>query len=393
MLFFLISFSFCINNTNSGNQLTVKAHRMFSLYALFFIFIFFIGFRGYIYTDWNVYGKVFEETPSFFSIREKRDNFLKKHDSWNIGYLYFTIFCKTISSNYFVFQAISFIIDFIILYYFFKYYFIDIKLIFMSFVFFFLFGGVLGFGLEVNLMRNAKAMMCFLVSIRYIEKKKIQFFLFLNLLGFTFHTIALLFLPFYFILNKSFPRRLILLLFIIGNGIYLLHIQWLKEFLQFFNESIHTPFYSLIEVYLRMKKYSGEWGLSVGYIERTFSFLAVFLFEKRLLEHNKKNKIIINSFYIFIFIYLYCSEISIILNRVGLLFSFGYWILFPQIYFLTSGKRKKYFLLIFLIYGLLKCSTCNSLFFHYENALLPHKTYEQRYPLMKNFSNYLDDQL
>ena len=81
---------------------------------------------------------------------------------------------------------------------------------------------------------------------------------------------------------------------------------------------------------------------------------------------------------------------SIILNRVGLLFSFGYWVIYPQIYYLLSNKKKIYFLIIFLFYGILKCSACDNVLFWYENALLPHKSYEQRYPIMNEFNRYID---
>ena len=390
IFFFVFLFLMSINFSNTYDLEIKKSVNSLFFYTLYFSFIFFIGFRGFIYTDWGKYYDVFMKTPSFFSDKTIKENFFINYKEWNKGYVYFTMFFKTFLPNYFLFQAISFYIDFVILFNFFKRYLNNIHLIIMAFAFFFLFNGVLGFGIEVNLMRNAKSIMCFLLSIRFIENRKFLPFLLLNLLGYLFHTTALIFLPLYFILRNKISKKVILVLFVIGNLFYLLQIQWLKELLRFINTTVHSPFFDLIEVYLRMEKYSGAWGLSIGYLERTFSFFLIYFFQDKLIKYNDKNQILINSFYIFIFIYLFCSEMSIILNRVGLLFSFGYWVIYPQIYYLLSNKKKIYFLIIFLFYGILKCSACDNVLFWYENALLPHKSYEQRYPIMNEFNRYID---
>lgn len=390
VLFFSAILLISLKITNSERTSSIVSVNLFKFYALGLFFIFFIGFRGFIYTDWGAYYRVYKDTPSLLSSRNEISLFLKKYPDWNSGYMYYSMFFKTLKFNYTLFQVSSFIIDFIILYKIFNNFFHNLNLTILAFCFFILFGGVLGFGIEINLMRNAKSIICFLISLKYIQTRKIIPFLLLILLGFLFHPSALLYIPCYFLLKRNFSRKIVVLLFVIGNIIYLLHIQWLRELLLLINSIVTTPLSPLIEFYLNSTKFGGNWGFSIGYLERTFSFILIFIFEQKLIDDNHESRMYVNSFYIFIFIYLYCSEIAILLDRVGLLFIFPYWFLYPQIYKMFTREKKYIFVILFLFYGILKCATCNNILYYYENTLLPHMTYEIRYPIMKSFNKYLD---
>lgn len=388
MVFFIV---FCLSMkfVNTNNRILIKHSELFIVYSLCLIFAVFVGLRGFIYTDWQSYYRAFENTPSLLDSKETRDFFLNKYSFWGKGYLYYLIVSKSIFHNYAIYQLFSFLIDFIILFYFFKEYLVSNQLIVMGFLLFYVFGGVLGFGIEVNLMRNSKSIMFFLISIKYLQQRNFFKFLILNIIGIMFHTTAILFIPLYFVLIKRIPKRIILLFFIIGNIIFLLHIAWLKELLALFNSIITTPLSPLIDVYLRTTKYNGEYGLSIGFLERSFSFVLVYCFEKKIIGLNQKNRIFINSFYLYCFIYLYCSEMSIILDRVGLLFIYSYWILFPQIYALLSPRNKNIYLIAFFLYGLLKCLMCKNVLFYYESFLLPHMDYYTRQNITQAFNRYM----
>lgn len=393
LVVFSLLFIMSIKVLPADNIKTISSINTVIIYAICLLMIIFIGFRGFIYTDWHAYYRVFDQTPTFFSSEEEIDLFYRNNAEWNKGYLVYSILCKTIFRTYTLFQAFSFIIDFIILNSVFSRYFKNPQMKVMAFAFFFIFGGVLGFGIEINLMRNAKAIMLFLISLKYLEEKRFLPFLLLNILGFYFHSISIILIFTYFFLRKRIPKYCLIVIFFFGNVVYLLHIEWLKNLLLLLNQTIKTPLYTMIDVYLRSKKYGSEWGLSIGFLERTFSFFLVLFMENKLIEKNKSNIIIINSFYVFIFIYLYCSEMSIILNRVGLLFIYGYWILFPQIYELLSKNYKKFFLIVFFLYGVLKCLTCNNILYYYENFLVPHLDYDQRWNYNSAFTRMLDNKI
>jgi len=336
------------------------------------LLIIFIGCRGFLYTDWISYYPVYDSAPSLFDGAKSISNFFE--ENWENGFLFYMILCKTISSNYFFFQFISFTIDFFILYYFFKR--IIPRYIILGFLFFILFSGI---GIEFNLLRNSKSIMLFLISLKYMEEKKVVKFMLLNCVGALFHISSLLYLPAYFILQKKFSRALILILFIIGNLIFLLQVEWCKLFLTFISDFFPGRLGILLKLYLASDFYSSAYGITIGYLERFFSFIIIYYFSQRLCKSNKNNLIYINAFYLYTFIFLYFSEISIILERVAILFIFPYWILYPLIYSLLRNKSKQIFLLILLFYGILKLGVGNrNIFSLYDNVLFSCKSYRER---------------
>jgi hypothetical protein len=221
--------------------------------------------------------------------------------------------------------------------------------------------------------------MLFLISLNYLEKRKFIKYIILNIIGALFHITSLLYLPLYFILNKKIPRITLFILFCVGNLIFLLQVEWCKLVLTSLSALLPGRLGILLKVYLSSDLHSSAYGITIGYLERFFSFVFIYCFSQKLLMINKNNLIYINIFYLYIFIFLYFSEIAIILERVAALFIFPYWILYPQIYSLLRNQYKKYFLLILLFYGILKLGIGNrNIFSLYDNVLLPYKSYQER---------------
>lgn len=67
---------------------------------------------------------------------------------------------------------------------------------------------------EFNNLRNIRAILLFFISIESIIKKDWKSFLALNLLGMSFHSTAIFYLPFYFIINRNWKRIILPLIFI-----------------------------------------------------------------------------------------------------------------------------------------------------------------------------------
>lgn len=346
--------------------------------SLFFFTICFIflGLRGFIYTDWINYYKHFESAPTLWSdfYLIKKYIFSGEVSDWEKGFLFFEIFCKSLYNNYFFFQAINFTVDFFLLYIFFKK-FIKFKILF-AFVFYYLFSGLT---IEINLLRNAKAILIFLCSIKYIEQRKLIKYSICIFFACLFHSSAIFYLPLYFILNLKISKNIIFCFFLIGNIFYVFQIQWFMKLAEFVLYLLpNTKITWLLKLYLH-SDFAISYGFSVGFIERTFSFLLISHFRNDLIKKRSFNIIFVNSFYIYIFIFLYLSEFRILLERVTVLFVFSYWILYPQIYSNISKKSKYVFLLLLLLYGGFK-----NYFAHreitskYENFLISGDNYTER---------------
>lgn len=345
----------------------------------FFVLVI-IGMRTYLNTDWIEYKPVFDSLPVFGD----SDFFVKfKENAYASCILYtlFGIISKSIYNSYFLFQFLCILFDYLLWIKILKNENIKNELFFMFFFFQFLF---FGFALEVNLLRNVKAIVLFVYSIKYIKQRKIGKYMLLNLCGMLFHTSAMIFFPLYFVLNKKINKYFLFILFVLGSIIYLFKINWFMPFLRFMLNVLPLPkeFYIVSKLLdaLWQKGLTSRFGSIFGYLERAVTFILFFIYRDKIIEKKDNNICYLNCLYFYVFIYFFCSEFSYIVVRVGNLFVFSYWFLYPQLYKLLKNNWKKIFLICFLGYGFFKIrSEYNSKLFLYESALSEKsQTYEQR---------------
>lgn len=326
------------------------------------LFTFFICLRGCIFVDWVIYRQVYIQTPklSDFDIQRLEGGF-------ELGYSFFSSLIKTFTDNYFVFQFLNSVIDLLLLTIFIRYYF-DNRYYLLAFVFYFI---TTGFLIEFNLFRNAKSILLFMVSLRYIESKKCVKYYALNLLGLLFHSSALIFFPLYFILGRNFKKNTINILVLIGFLFFIFHIPFSKILLKFCLLPLKgLRLYYIANFYLDSSVFNTVRLMSFGTLEKIFTF--IFLQHYKTKINNKKVNIIYNIFYIYIICFFYCSDFQIIFDRVGTLFSLFYVILYPEIYRVITKKKKQVFLVILFLYCFIKIiSLFNSpLIATYNSALL-----------------------
>lgn len=354
--------------------------KMLNGLTIVFFSLFFLGLRSYIYSDFVNYNYFYNCCPVL------RDGFKRVHlfrtedfvgKLFEPGFTLYTILIKSIWNNYFFFQFISFLIDFVVLYFFFKKY-LGQNFLF-GFCFYFLFQGNL---IEINLLRNAKAIMLFLLSIDYLIEGKIFKYLIINLCGLLFHTSAILFIPLYFIRYVSLSKTKISILFIIGNLFFLLRIQWLKPLLTTILNIFSGQFgiLKLITRYLENETHSASYGLTFGYIERVTSFVLIYCLSDKIKKTDNRLDFFIRTFYLYIFITLFCSEFMIMIERVAALFIFPYWILYPKVFEILNKKQNKYlFICIMLFYGVLKLMAGHqTMMTKYENCVFSDNDINRR---------------
>lgn len=372
---FLFLCLFAIPVTTGKNRLI---NTYWQRYAFFAVLLIFIGFRGFIFTDWKNYYPFYESAPSLFDGMEAVVTFLTKsrYAVYEKGFSLFSILIKTISDNYFFYQFISFLIDVIILYVFFKMYIPDALL--LGFVFFFVFNGIIGLGIQINFLRNAKAMMLFLISIPYLQKRKYAVYILLNIIGVFFHISSLLYIPLCLILNKRFNRSFYIFVFIIGNAVYLLQIRYVTILLKSVSVVIGGQVAYIINRYIENSSWNTSYGISIGYFERVFTYIVTLCFLKRLCK-KESNIIFVNCLFLYFLSYLYFSEMKILTDRLPLLFAFSYWIVYPQIYSFLSKNKKLLFWGIFILYATLKIASGHrSILNLYDNALFLKYSFQER---------------
>lgn len=136
----------------------------------------------------------------------------------------------------------------------------------------------------------------------------------------------------------------------------------------------------MTELYLESDLYGASRGISIGYIERFATSLLIIAYYNKLLAQKQSNVIFINMFGIFLVVVLVFNGISIIAERVGLLFLVSYWILWPALFccFQRMSNRILFFSCICL-YALLRITSITSnAIYKYENIVFQHDSQPER---------------
>jgi len=354
-------------------------------------FIFFFGLRGFPYTDWQVYYKLFEKLPTIwqegsFSVmmEDLSDSFYTDVNRGNsgieMGFIFFTVLLKSIIPDYFVWIFVNTIIDVILLDLFLRRY---SSYYVFSLILFMAFGGCL---IEMNLMRNVKAILLFLISIKYMEQHRIVPYMLLNILGSFFHTSSLIFLPLYFFLNKVWPKWLLWSIFGVGMIIIIMQIGFLKPLLQITADLVEGRLGVLIKLYLASDLYSQSYNLGLSFFERSITFILLVLFQNKLIERHPRNVIFINAFVLYFIIFFYFTEVMVAVERLTLLFVFSYWILYPELLAIINKVFQKWiFITGLVLYSCLKIVSMNSnIFSKYDNLLFGIDNFEARQQIIDN---------
>lgn len=341
-------------------------------------FIFFFGFRGFIGWDWTNYYKLFQETPSIFDrrfLKVVKETFIEK------GFITYLALLKQIWNNYHFFIFFNTVVDVLILNFFLKKYVFNYALGFLAFI---IMGG---FFMETDLLRNAKSIALFLLSIKYLRDRKIFPYFLINIIGMQFHLSAILYLPLYFFLHKKIPRYLFVIIFITGNLIFLFKVQYIKPIVFFLTSLVGGKLSYLARLYFD-SSYVTAYGISIGYIERVIMGILVIVCYERILKQTRYAVVFLNAFILYFILFFYFGEAGIIAGRLGELFIFSYWFLWPSIVLCFGNQLWQFAFLgylyiytIFKVYGL-----THSILYNYDNILFKSKSYTERYRIFN--SNY-----
>lgn len=343
-----------------------KKHMLFVFSTI--LLIGFLGLRGFIGWDWWAYYPSYNNLPNGFN--------------YEIGYeIWSNIFYK-IGLSYHHFTFINTVADILILAYVLKKY--SKYPIFSMFLFL----AVQGLSFEVDLLRNAKAVLLFIISIQFIKERKLIPFLILNILGMTFHMSSVIYLPMYFILNRNYSRKIVLPLIILGNIYYLFDTKLFIHILEYMSSILPAAVGGKITSYLSIIPQNYKLPVGTLYFERLVTFIMVFFFLHKEKNHREKENpyslIMENSFYIFYLIFLFTSEFFIASTRIGILFIYANWFLWGDI--VENLRDTKIKAAVFLIAVLIGGNRIynhfdfngNKILYRYENIITDHKSYEEK---------------
>lgn len=333
------------------------------------VFVWFLGFRGFVFYDWTVYYSEFMSLPDFRTLMTL--NVAKW--TWEPGFVMIALIGKSIYPSFQFFVFVTCCINTALLVCFLKRYHANLPLGMMIYL---AMGGLV---MSTDLMRNSLTILIFANSLVFIEKKKpLQYFL-ICLVCFTIHTSSLIFFPLYFVLNRRYDKRILLLLFAISNVIYVAHIPILQSIVMLFVDILMPSTKLWVKTYLNMDNAPTSF-LSIGYVERLLSGGLLFVYMDKLREMRKGNDMFINSMFLYLCLFLCLSEFRTISVRCSTIFSYAYWILWIDfIYCFTIKNNQRLFVCFLVIYSVAKTiGNCHSELASYYNVLFEDHSYSER---------------
>ena len=334
------------------------------------LFIFFFGLRGFVGWDWYSYYPLFESIPSLFHLSSSDFNTLSLIEP---GYIIYIAFIKLLTKNYQVFVFISVLIDFLLLYKTFKRYDQNIAFAFALFI---------GFStiLEINLMRNIKAILIFLLALPYIRERKIFPYMGLIVLAIMFHISAVIYIPLYFFLHKKMSSNILFLLILCGIIVFILQISYISPMIQIASSFLGGKISLMTENYLNSDLNSAPRGISLRLIERLLSISLLIVYYKKIISENPNNILFVNLFILYILSTLYLYEVDILFDRIGTLFIISYCFIYPIIgENIKLKNNQRIFFVITVLYTLMVVYThTDNLLYRYDNVVFGISDYPSR---------------
>ena len=319
------------------------------------IFTIIVGVSNDMGGDMPQYRILFEEAPYL-------DSFVFGDYYKESGYVFLNSFFKTIFNS---FNAMLFFITAINFYFLYKILVYEYFQRYMFFSFYIYITGYMFAGM-FGLLRQHIIMSMFLFALlMFIKNKKFNYYSVVAF-GMLFHRISAIYLIFTYFFKRNFSVTKYNMIFIISLGLGLSGLLFIVL--------VNTiGFFSTPEIQLALLKvktyYISQLNKSVinlAFFEKTLLFFIVVFYFKKLVALNPINYILINIFFINVFIYMLLIQDLGLAGRISKVFKIVEILLIPQLFLIAVKTNiKNGLFLFFVILG----------FTHYYKELLRNLEY------------------
>lgn len=190
--------------------------------------------------------------------------------------------------------------------------------------------GILYFNLEMIYIRQAMAVALCFFALQYIPSKRIIPYMVIVLLACTFHRVAALMIPLYFLLNIKLPSWVYLAVVGVGAVMMLANIPWIQTIFLTIAGWLGENYADKAETYTENAMFAVNRGLSLGFILNLAIFVVIIFFKDKL-DALPYGTIMLNMFFGSLVLYYYCFELVEVSNRVRLFFLIGIIALLPMV--------------------------------------------------------------
>ncbi|MDR2283078.1 MAG: EpsG family protein [Sphingobacterium sp.] len=331
----------------------------------FLLVLIFLGLRGFVASDWISYYQFFSDVPP---ILDNINSYLKIA-GFEIGFVVLSSLIKTVYDNYFFYQFVNVLIDLLLL-----------RILLNRYCrSYFVFGLAVYFAfcseIEINMLRNVKAIMLFLISIQYIKQRNGLKFYAINILGLMFHYSAIFYFPLYFFIHKDL-KKLYFVITVIGLLVYFSQIKYIGAITEVIGNALGGAFKAKNDVYLT----SEESGITLGVLYTIIPLFLTFKYYDRIVSYSSNNLIFVNLLFFYCFSTLFFSEILVFRGRFSALFAFSLSVILPLFYLIQkSDIHRKIFVNILLIIMVSKIALTNTpILNRYDNLIFGVSSYSER---------------
>lgn len=204
-----------------------------------------------------------------------------------------------------------------------------------------------------NPMRNLIASTIFLFAYQFILEKKFAKYLLISIFAILFHKALFLMIPLYFILNRNYKTKNIVVLFVVFNILlFVFNEQLILIFktIDFLSFSDSQKYGQQISGYILSDKIRDN-PFSLGLISRYFIFIILVLFKNKIESYSKYGNIAFNSSIVTLYI-LRLALVWPIIGRFAIPFSIFYCVTLATVISCSKGTSKlRYYFIFILIYS------------------------------------------
>jgi hypothetical protein len=190
--------------------------------------------------------------------------------------------------------------------------------------------GILYFQLEMIYIRQATAVALCFFALQYIPARKIWKYMLIIVLACTFHRVAALMIPLYFLLDRKLPVWVYAAAVGVGALLMLIGIPWIQKIFLAVAGLLGDNYAEKAEYYTDNALFAVGRGLSIGFV-LNLAILAVVLYFKDKLDELPYGTIMLNMFALSLLLYYYCFELVEVSNRVRMFFLIGVIALLPMV--------------------------------------------------------------
>ena len=188
--------------------------------------------------------------------------------------------------------------------------------------------GILYFNLEMIYIRQATAIALCFFALQYLRSHELWKYLLVIILACTFHRVAALMIPLYFVLDRKLPEWLYLAVIGVGAILMLAGVEWIQTIFLTVSGWLGENYAEKAEMYTKETMFAVNRGLSLGFVLNLLMIIVIMFFKKKI-DALPYGTIMLNLFALSLVLYYYCFELVEVSNRVRLFFLIGIIALLP----------------------------------------------------------------